>query len=685
MNRVDLDNFPSSLRSMRHFVLYQMHKQNGEVKKRPYDWLGGNRGNDSPDLRLHFDEAVNKVRGRADLGVAIYQPEGGTRINIEEKIAYLHIIDCDGFIAEVKGKREMLPCGWDIIDKCMNSYTEETVSGIGFKIFLLSDLEPQTKRTFKMPPNPFAVSNPDIKKYSTSHAVEVFSKNFWNAITGYVVHSDCAELKFLPRAELLEVLAYLESLMPKIAASPVRESSAPSRGEFRNTSGLIAALSRIDNQSENVWNDVAYSLARVSGQSGLDLFLAYSRGDYNGVPYAGYCEQSVINRYSRALLEVQRKPAGFGLAHLSKLSGIPISGVGIETASSVSISGITAAELSTREFPPLEWVVEGVLPEGSYLLSARPKVGKSWLALQICLGVAFGESVLGRDVKQGKAIYLALEDNHRRLQSRLQKLRPTGYATEDLVLHTKWPRFNEGGVEALVKAIEESKPRIVVIDTLAKVRPPTNKGSGIYESDYAALAPITDVANRFRTTIMLIHHNRKGKAETDPLEQISGSLGLAGAVDGTLIIDGNRGDPSYTLSLIGRDIPNDDDLAISLQSNGKWVVLGAAKEVFISQERQAIRELMVLHPNGLKPSEVVELTGKKSGTVRKLMRHMVGDGQLINVKGTYSLPTLTSSSGDSSESGAPGNSGNSGNRGNSADIEEAEEVTELPVLPVLHR
>jgi len=617
VNRVNLDKFPSSLRSIRHFVIYQMNKLNGEVKKRPYDWLGGNRGNDSPDLRLTFDEAVKKAGGRADLGVAIFQPEVGTRVTIEGKTVYLHIIDCDGFISEVENKREMLPCGWDIIEKCMNSYTEETVSGIGFKVFVLSDLEPQTKRTFKMPPNPFAISNPHIKKYSSSHAVEVFSRNFWNAITGNVLHSDFTELKFLPKAELLAVFAYLESLEPKIAAIPVREPSTPTRGEFQNKPGLINALSKIDNQSENVWNDVAYSLARVAGQSGLDLFLAYSRGDYNGLPYDGYSEESVTNRYARALLEVQKKPAGFGLAHLSKLSGIPVSGISIETTSSVSISGITAAELSTKDFPPLEWVVSGILPEGSYLLSARPKVGKSWLGLQICLGVAYGESVLGREVKQGKAIYLALEDNYRRLQSRLRQLRPTGYATEDLILHTKWPRFNEGGVEKLIETIKKHKPRIIVIDTLAKVRPPSGRNSGIYEADYGTLAPLTEVANKYRTTILIIHHNRKGKAETDPLEQISGSLGLAGAVDGALIIDGNRGDPSYTLSLIGRDIPNDDDLAITLQKSGQWIVLGAAREVFISQERQTIRELLLLHPGGLKPVEVVDLTGKKAGCYSK--------------------------------------------------------------------
>lgn len=683
MNRIDLDKFPSSLRLMRHFVLYQLNKLNGEVKKRPYDWLGGNRGNDSPDLQLNFDEAVKKVGSRADLGLAIYQPEGGTRVTIEGRTAYLHIIDCDGFIAEVENKRKMLSYGWDIIDKCMNSYTEETVSGIGFKIFVLSDLEPQTKRTFKMPSNRFAVSNPDIKKYSSSHAVEVFSKNFWNAITGYVIHSDCAELKFLPKAELLEVFAYLESLAPKITATAVQETSAPTGGEFQNKSGLIAALSRIDNQSENVWNEVAYSLARVLGPSGLDLFLSYSRGGYNGIPYAGYSDESATKRYARALLEVQKKPAGFGLAHLSKLSGIPVSGIAIGTTSSVSISGITAAELSTREFPPLEWVVEGILPEGSYLLSARPKVGKSWLGLQICLGVAYGESVLGREVKQGKAVYLALEDNHRRLQSRLRQLRPSGYATEDLILHTNWPRFNEGGVEKLIETIKEHKPRIIVIDTLAKVRPPSGRNSGIYEADYGTLAPLTEVANKYRTTILIIHHNRKGKAETDPLEQISGSLGLAGAVDGALIIDGNRGDPSYTLSLIGRDIPSDDDLAITLQKNGQWVVLGAAREVFISQERQTIKELLLLHPGGLKPVEVVDLTGKKAGTIRKLMNSMARDGQLINVKGTYSLPTLSSSSGNcsvTSNNGVSGDCGNSGNSGNSNDLDALEGATAVTVV-----
>jgi hypothetical protein len=256
-------------------------------------------------------------------------------------------------------------------------------------------------------------------------------------------------------------------------------------------------------------------------------------------------------------------------------------------------------------------------------------------------------------------------------------------------LYTEWKRFNEGGVEDLVGLIEEFKPRLVVIDTLAKVRPTTGRNN-VYESDYGALAPITEVANRFRTTVLIVHHNRKGKAETDPLEQVSGSLGLSGAVDGVLVIDGNRGDAAYTLSLIGRDIPNDEDLAISL-TDGRWALLGSAKQVFVSQERQDIMQLLLLHPQGLKPKEVSEHTGKRANNVRKLLLSMSAAGQLVNNNGVYSLPTLPISSGGNS--GSSGNTDHLGNSGNSLVAEaecttvqgescpESEELPELPQLP----
>jgi hypothetical protein len=67
--------------------------------------------------------------------------------------------------------------------------------------------------------------------------------------------------------------------------------------------------------------------------------------------------------------------------------------------------------------------VKGYLVEGATILAGRPKIGKSWLALDWSIAVARGGFCFG-DVhcKEGDVLYIALEDNKRRLKSRLAKL-----------------------------------------------------------------------------------------------------------------------------------------------------------------------------------------------------------------------------------------------------------------------
>ena len=488
------------------------------------------------------------------------------------------------------------------------------------------------------------------------------------------------------------MFALLEALHPDKTKKPLPSTSSPALSQAQpvapavrrlTEASLIQVLTKIDNQTEPIWSDVANCLARTYGSEGEEFFVRYSQGFYNGKPYADFDEAVVRTRFQRALTELAKRPDGYGNKKLAALAGLSLAQLSFEgtTASGGDdLDGITADELGNLVFPPLIWVIQDILPEGSYLLSARPKTGKSWMALQICLCVAFGANFFGKTTTQGTAVYLALEDNHRRLQSRLRSLRPSGYKTTELHLFTSWPKFDQGGIEKLIALIEKHKPIIVVIDTLAKVRPSMGRNSSVYESDYACLAPITEVANKYRTTILIVTHNRKGKSEVDPLEQISGSLGLSGSVDGALVIDGNRGDEHYTLSLIGRDIPDDDDLAIERASNGEWRLLGQAKQVFVSAERQAIKDLLLLHPSGLAPKDIADQLTKKQSAVRKLLASMVADGQVVLArKGLYTLPSTTfspspaipththsSSFGDSGAVGvgSGGGSGSDSNDGN---------------------
>ncbi len=85
----------------------------------------------------------------------------------------------------------------------------------------------------------------------------------------------------------------------------------------------------------------------------------------------------------------------------------------------------SAADLLRKELPPVRYVVPGYIAEGLTVLAGRPKLGKSWLALDLAVAVATGGAALGSiRVEQGDVLYLALEDNERRLQKRLMQLLP---------------------------------------------------------------------------------------------------------------------------------------------------------------------------------------------------------------------------------------------------------------------
>src|SRR5262245_11674371 len=133
----------------------------------------------------------------------------------------------------------------------------------------------------------------------------------------------------------------------------------------------------------------------------------------------------------------------------------------------------SADVLLGKMFAPLTFFLPGLIPaEGVTLLASKPKAGKSWLALDLCLGATADRYVLGdRKPAQGDVLYLALEDSDRRLQRRLRKLLPTGRPAR-LRYATSWRRIDEGGLEDLRAWCRSvGQPRLIVVDVLARIRP----------------------------------------------------------------------------------------------------------------------------------------------------------------------------------------------------------------------
>lgn len=211
---------------------------------------------------------------------------------------------------------------------------------------------------------------------------------------------------------------------------------------------------------------------------------------------------------------------------------------------------MTMPELMETRFRVRPAVIDGLLPAGTYLLAGAPKIGKSFLVLQMAYQVSMGTPFLAR---QGTVLYLALEDTYERLQKRLAQM--TERDSEHLILSVFSETLDEGLTERLSGFWSEHADTVlIVIDTLQRVRGRT-PDNGSYAADYDTLARLKEFSDTYGVTVLLVHHTRKEGAE-DIFNTISGTNGLMGAADGALILYKDKRTASdAVLEVVGRDQP----------------------------------------------------------------------------------------------------------------------------------
>jgi RecA-family ATPase len=291
-----------------------------------------------------------------------------------------------------------------------------------------------------------------------------------------------------------------------------------------------------------------------------------------------------------------------------------------------------AADLQNEVFPPIKFVVPGYVAEGVTLFAGKPKIGKSWLLLHACWAVATGGVTLGNiQVEQGDVIYAALEDNPRRMQSRMERLFGKGPWPRALEFVYRMKKLKDGGVAELRGWIEAKKnPKLVVIDTLAMVKTPTAKGQSYYEADYDSVVELRRLAAEFGIAIVVVHHQRKAEAD-DLFDTVSGTLGLTGAVDTVLIID--RTSNGTILAARGRDI---EEISQAVEFDDcAWRVVGNADFVRVSNERKQVLEVMEeAKGEPMSAHQIAQAIGGKANSVTRLLRKMMKEG-MVTKSGGY--------------------------------------------------
>ncbi len=248
----------------------------------------------------------------------------------------------------------------------------------------------------------------------------------------------------------------------------------------------------------------------------------------------------------------------------------------------------TAHEVLSTTYPPIGSTVPGLIHEGLTLLVAAPKICKSWFVLGLAVACVTGGYTLGSvRVEQRPVLYLALEDGHRRLKSRLNKLgiyEPAPEYYKFCLVVDLGPSIVQMMIGEFLKEHGAQKP-LIILDTLGRARG-VHAGNDAYGKDYNDVPRLKRCVDEYPgSSLIVVHHtNNRGGGE-DFLGAISGTQGLAGAADSTLVIRRDRGQGQARLQVMSREV-QEGEYAIRFD-NGQWFLMGATLEEAVAAAIQS--------------------------------------------------------------------------------------------------
>ena len=213
---------------------------------------------------------------------------------------------------------------------------------------------------------------------------------------------------------------------------------------------------------------------------------------------------------------------------------------------------VTMQELYQDIYSKKPPVIEGLLYQGTYLFVGSPKIGKSFFMAQLAYHVSTGTPLWDYPVKKGTVLYLALEDDYRRLQERMYRMFGTD-STENLYFSVSSKPLGNGLADQLSGFIREHPDTtLVIIDTLQKIRE-VDSDSYSYAKDYEIINQLKQFSDSWGICLLLVHHTRKQKS-SDNFDMISGTNGLLGCADGAFMLyKETRTSNKATLEISGRD------------------------------------------------------------------------------------------------------------------------------------
>lgn len=330
-----------------------------------------------------------------------------------------------------------------------------------------------------------------------------------------------------------------------------------------------------------------------------------------------------------------------------KFEGLPL-----PLPDGVELPFYSMKDLLQLEVPPMQWLVQDLIPaETINLLVAPPGTGKSLVCLDLAMSVVTDRLFLGRGCRSGTVLYLAAEDGWKRVHWRASDwVKAHGATGEQLDRFRVMPfslqvaTGNDDSVEAardaweqLYRTVDFFDPILIILDPFVELH------EGLDENDAAQMSGLIRnlrklVRGKDRAMI-ITHHDRKSIGGEPGVYSGRGSSAIPGGVDGQYHLraaeaaeDGDgEGKPAKRIVLHvtkGRDLPPEMMTKLGLRLvNMRWVIdssaVGGAK---VQSKRKALAEAHEALLEARRPLTVTEfatLSGEPRTSARRLLDELV--------------------------------------------------------------
>lgn len=290
----------------------------------------------------------------------------------------------------------------------------------------------------------------------------------------------------------------------------------------------------------------------------------------------------------------------------------------------------TALELMESDMEPISYLCEPWIPEGLGILAARPKLGKTTLLRQKLAAVAGAGELFRAQCTQATCLFLSLEEGDRLTRAKFEMAGFTEAALASILIHFKWRRGTEGVLD-LQRALDANASiKYVGIDSLTRFRDVPDARTPAFAADYEAVSALHAVAKaRPGVCIELVHHTRKAKSE-DPIEDISGTFGIAAACDWFSIM--RHHEDGAVLHVGGRLWEHEETKFQLSRANQRWELVGEFTGL-TSAQTATLNALRVA--SGLTPSQLAATFGTGRQAAFERLGTLVKRGFAYSKDGQY--------------------------------------------------